>query len=87
LNSSCSQTEFPQTEAKALGHLGLRRRQLPRGFDWSSREQAWVREVSVDPAGEEGMPVADAEQLSLLVASFNTRVGRQALKVYFSDPE
>ena len=74
------------TEESALSRLGIEEGQLPPGFKWSSREQAWVREVSVDPAGKVGMTPADAEQLALLVASFNTRVEFQALKARFTDP-
>ena len=73
------------TEADALFRLGIEDRHLPPGFTWSDREQAWVRDVSVDPMGKEGMTTADAEQLALLVDSFNSRVGAQALKARFPD--
>jgi len=73
------------TEAEALSWLGIEDRHLPPGFTWSDREQAWVRDVSVDPMGKEGMTAADAEQLALLVDSFNSRVEAEALKARFTD--
>ncbi|WP_158705016.1 hypothetical protein [Salinibacter altiplanensis] len=73
------------TEAETLSWLGIEDRHLPPGFTWSDREQAWVRDVSVDPMGKEGMRTADAEQLALLVDSFNSRVEAEVLKARLTD--
>jgi hypothetical protein len=80
-----AQSGLPPTEEAALEALGLEG--VPRGFEWSARQRAWVREVAVAPDSTDGLHPIDAEQLALWVSGFNDRVGSPALQLRVSGPD
>lgn len=76
---------LPTSERQARFRLQLSSESLPPGFQWSEQERAWVRHVHIDPTGAAGMREADVQQLSMLCAAFNSRVGAYALRMYVTD--